>query len=60
MVRLRLISRRTKYNYLQVLEKLGIGKNTISDQDFDLIEEKDFNRYYQIITSLSMKIINPE
>lgn len=49
MVRLRLISRRTKYNYLQVLEKLGIGKNTISDQDFEFIEGKDFNKYYQSI-----------
>jgi len=49
MVRLRLISRRTKYNYLQVLEKLGIGKNTISDCDFEFTEEKNFAVYYQSI-----------
>jgi len=44
MVRLRLISRRIKYNYLQVLEKLGIGKK-VSDEDFDFIEEMDFAVY---------------
>lgn len=60
MVRLRLISRRTKYNYLQVLEKLGIGKNTVSDQDFRFSEARDYSRYYQIISSPSLKTINPE
>ena len=48
MARLRWISRRTKYNYLKVLEKIGIGKNTISDSEFGLVYEKNFAFYYHL------------
>lgn len=40
IVRLRLIGRRTKDNYSKVLEKLGIGEYTVSDQSFNFNEGK--------------------
>jgi len=46
MVRLKLISRRTKYNYFKVLEKLGIGKNNFAGQNAELFNIRSFYRYY--------------
>ena len=52
MVRLRLISRRTKYNYLKLLEKLGIEKNTVSNIEFIELFSRDFNKYYFSISHM--------
>ena len=46
MVQLRLISRRTKYNYLKVLEKLNISKNTLLSYSHQLNNQNDFSHYY--------------
>ncbi len=45
MVQLKLISRRTKYNYIKELEKLEISKNTVVKNEIDFQDEKDFSSY---------------
>ena len=40
----------TWFTYGRVLEKLGIGENTISNTEFELISEKDFGVYYRFLT----------
>ncbi|PTN07413.1 phage/plasmid replication protein [Mangrovibacterium marinum] len=49
MVQLKLISRRTKYNYLKVLERLDISKNTILSRNLFESNEVDFTLYFDLL-----------
>lgn len=54
MVQLKLISRRTKYNYLKLLERLEISKNTVISNEMDFKSKMDFSYYQNQITKLSI------
>ncbi len=56
MVQLKLISRRTKYNYLKVLERLEISKNTILSNNHQLDDSNDFSQYYNQINTYNISI----
>ncbi len=49
LVKNKIISRRTKYNYIKALEKIGIDKNHVASDSVEIIKSENFVDYHQLV-----------
>ncbi|TRX72581.1 phage/plasmid replication protein [Carboxylicivirga sp. M1479] len=49
LVRLKIISARTKYNYIKALDKIGLSKNHLAVDSVEIEKSEDFAEYHEML-----------